>query len=272
MHKEKTENIDMNDNGKRGLDKQISSDAGNTESTIETADDDLQGTEFSYEGKEEIAGGPRRLLRFDSQQLHLQGSFSDGTIDNNTLEYVEVRLPCGVRAMCSHQVLAKCPLVLRSLQTDAQRLFTILPRSVHGLLRRTNIWVNASYSYGSFDYPRILRHSTVHHSEGWLVHCARDNPNKACSIEIYECQNYERMRLHWNGAGLLLHEFCHLIHQFCLGLDDAKVMDLYHKANDSGKYNQVPRRDWAGCEQTHDMGKFYRTRCFSYSFAKSLVC
>lgn len=344
MHEEKTENMD--DDGEKGLDQQISSDEGKTESTVAAADDDLQGAEldqypptstapsasnigevkgsgpesevdqqkvfrafsfasakkeetekvvvdnaddqgggmqsdrvrtesidesseagtsrrsveFSYEGKEENVGRPRRTSRLDSEQLHLQGSFSDGVrsfsdgvIDNNTLEYVEVRLPCGVMAMCSPQVLANCPLVLRSLQIDAQRLFTILPRSVHDLLRRTNIWVNASYSYGSFDDPHILRHSTAHHSEGWLVHCARDIPKKACSIEIYDCQNYERMRLHWNGAGLLLHEFCHLIHQFCLDLDNAKVIDLYHKADNSGKYNQTPRRDWAGCEQTHDM-------------------
>ena len=116
--------------------------------------------------------------------------------------------------------------------------------------------MNASYSYGSFDDPQILRHSTAHHSEEWLVDIAKDRPEKACSIEIYDCRYYERMRLHWNGAGLLLHEFCHLVHQFCLGLDNAKVLELYQKADCSGKYNQTPRRDWAGCDKTHDMGKF----------------
>jgi len=113
--------------------------------------------------------------------------------------------------------------------------------------------VNASYSYGSFDYPQILRHSTAHHSEDWLVKIAKDMPEKACGIEIYDCQYYEQMRLHWNGAGLLLHEFCHLVHQFCLGLDNTKVLELYRKADSSGKYNQTPRRDWAGCEKTHDL-------------------
>jgi hypothetical protein len=63
------------------------------------------------------------------------------------------------------------------------------------------------------------------------------------------------MRLHWNGCGLLLHELSHLIHQFCLGLDDPRVQRLYEQAEKSGAYDQTLRRDWAGMEEDYDMGE-----------------
>jgi hypothetical protein len=176
-------------------------------------------------------------------------------IDNTSLVYLEIMLPCGVLAMCSPEVISSCPMVLRSLQTDLQQLFKILPTSVHDLVKRTSIWVNASYFYGPRDDPRVLRHSTAHHTEGWLIHCANDIPDKARGIEIYNCHAFERMRLHWNGCGLLLHEFCHLIHQFCLDLDNEKVNQLYEDARYSGRYDQTLRRDWAGLDEDYDMGE-----------------
>jgi hypothetical protein len=63
------------------------------------------------------------------------------------------------------------------------------------------------------------------------------------------------MRLHWNGCGLLLHELCHLIHQFCLGLDDQRVQRLYEQAEKSKIYDQTLRRDWAGMKEDYDMGE-----------------
>jgi hypothetical protein len=56
------------------------------------------------------------------------------------------------------------------------------------------------------------------------------------------------MRNHWNGCGLILHELCHLIHQQVLGLDCERVNALYKRACQSGRYNRVLRRDWAGKE------------------------
>ena len=67
------------------------------------------------------------------------------------------------------------------------------------------------------------------------------------------CFDFERMRLHWNGCGLILHEFCHLIHQFCLGLDCEKVEELYTEACTSGRYDKTLRRDWAGRNEDWDM-------------------
>jgi hypothetical protein len=66
------------------------------------------------------------------------------------------------------------------------------------------------------------------------------------------------MRLHWNGSGLLLHELCHLIHQFALpdGLDNEIVKKLYEEARNSGRYIHTLRRDWAGQEEDYDMGGF----------------
>lgn len=52
------------------------------------------------------------------------------------------------------------------------------------------------------------------------------------------------MRLHWNGAGLLLHEYCHLIHQRVFGLDDPLIYETFTTAKASKKYDNVPRRDW----------------------------
>jgi hypothetical protein len=91
-------------------------------------------------------------------------------IDNTSLIYIPVHLPCGILVYCSPEVLSRCPMVLRSLQTDLIQCLRILPWSVHAFVRRTVIWVNFSYSYGSCDDPRVLRHSTAHHEDGWLVH------------------------------------------------------------------------------------------------------
>jgi hypothetical protein len=84
---------------------------------------------------------------------------------------------------------------------------------------------------------------------------ARDRPDKTLGIEIYNCFDYRRMRLHWNGCGLILHELCHLIHQVVLpdGLDNAKVQSLFEKAQASGLYNRTLRRDWADMPVTYDM-------------------
>jgi hypothetical protein len=177
-------------------------------------------------------------------------------IDNRQLPYIPIRLPAsGVSVYCSPEVLSTCPMVLQSLQADVTQALRVLPPSVHALVRRTNLWVNASYSYGLSSDPQVLRHLTTHHQEGWLVECARDSPLKAGGIEVYSCWDFQAMRLHWNGSGLLLHELCHLIHQYCLedGLDNLAVEQLYRQARESGKYENVLRRDWAGLTEDYDL-------------------
>jgi hypothetical protein len=76
-------------------------------------------------------------------------------------------------------------------------------------------------------------------------------------VEIYSCYDFERMRLHWNGCGLLLHELCHLIHQFALedGLYNEVVLNTFKIACESGLYEETLRRDWAGLEEDSDMGR-----------------
>ena len=156
--------------------------------------------------------------------------------------------------MCRPEVLGRCPAVLRDLNGDIMQCLRVLPRSVHGLLRRTKVWVNASYRYGPIDKPRRVSHSTAHHYGGWLV-WARDKPEKARGIEIYNCYGYQKMRLHWNGAGLILHELFHLIHQLVLpyGLDNVRVKEIFHATKRNGRYEAVLRRDWAGNECEVDM-------------------
>jgi hypothetical protein len=170
-------------------------------------------------------------------------------IDNTQLVYMPIRLNCGITVYCSPQVLSTCPMILQSLQADVTRALNVLPPSVHSLLLKdVHIWVNASYSYGSTSDPCVLRHLTTHHHSGWLVDCAKDIPQKAPGIEVYNCWDYQKMRLHWNGCGLLLHEFCHVLHQYCLdgGLENRRVEALYVAAKRSKKYDNVLRRDWAG--------------------------
>jgi hypothetical protein len=88
-----------------------------------------------------------------------------------------------------------------------------------------------------------------------LQNRARDRPEKMHGVEIYDCQEYLRMRLHWNGAGLICHELCHLIHQFALdnGLANATVVQAYLNAKASQRFDKSKRRDWAGLECDSDI-------------------
>lgn len=173
-------------------------------------------------------------------------------IDNSKLTYIPMHVSCGVTVFCRPDVLTKCPEILCDLDVDLRQCLRILPRSTHGLIRRTNIWVNTTYYYGSSIKPKNVNHSTAHHDKGWLL-WACDKVEKAPGIEIYNCFDYRRMRWHWNGSGLLLHELCHIIHQFCLGLDNEIVQEAYVQAKDSGIYDSILRRDWAGLDVDKDL-------------------
>jgi len=102
--------------------------------------------------------------------------------------------------------------------------------------------------------PKIVYHTTAHHFAGWLL-CVRDNPEKKESLEIYNASEYQRMRLHYNGSGLILHELCHIMHQKILpgGLANAMVIEIHKIAKESGKYRKVLRRDWALKDVDTDM-------------------
>lgn len=175
-------------------------------------------------------------------------------IDNSSNVYMEVALSCGVTALCAPDVLISYPSVLYDLESDLMDCLRILPRSVHRLIRRTRIWVNASYRYGSVHDPVIVNHTTAHHHPGWLA-WTHDRLDKAHGIEIYNCSDYQRMRLHWNGCGLILHELCHIIHQFVLpdGLHNVQILRAYECARSSGLYENVRRRDWAGKDEDYDL-------------------
>jgi hypothetical protein len=114
--------------------------------------------------------------------------------------------------------------------------------------------VNYSFAHGPAEAPTFLNHTTAHHHESWLAQ-TRDRLDKALGVEIYSARDYRRMRLHWNGCGLLLHEYCHLIHQLALtdGLANVRVRKAHLLAQVSGLYDCVRRRDWAGLEQDFDL-------------------
>lgn len=112
--------------------------------------------------------------------------------------------------------------------------------------------------YGERCFPFLLRTfyfflSQLSHYTSYVS--VRDKSEKSNSIEIYNAGEYQRMRLHYNGYGLLLHELCHIIHQQVLpdGLDNAMVIEIHKVAKESGKYKKVLRRDWALKEVDTDM-------------------
>ena len=169
-------------------------------------------------------------------------------IDNSNLTYIPIHLMCGVTVQCRPDVLTRCPQILRDLEADVRQCLSVLPKSTHSLVRRTNIWVSTTYYYGPSSDPHHVNHTTTHHHEAWLM-SQLDRPEKAPGIEIYNCFDYRRMRWHWNGCGLLLHELCHVIHNICLSLDNPAVEEAYEVAKQSGRYDVILRRDWAG---SHD--------------------
>jgi hypothetical protein len=67
---------------------------------------------------------------------------------------------------------------------------------------------------------------------------------------------------------LILHELCHLIHQFALsgGLNNKAVETLYKESLNSGLYEHTLRRDWAGQEEDYDMGGFFSTTNTKHDF------
>ena len=225
-------------------------DDDDNEGNSDEDDNGSYGEDNGSYGEEGNSNDESKNLQQNPYQDYLNTTADSTMIDNRQLTYIPIRLACGVCVYCSPDVLSNCPMVLRCIQADLTRAFKILPLSVHELIRkRTNLWLNwRGYAYGKQANPTILRHVTTHHSPGWLMECAIDTPQKAMGIEIYSCVDYQKMRLHWNGSGLLIHELCHLIHQCCLedGLENQTVEALYERANISGKYEKVLRRDWAG--------------------------
>jgi len=212
----------------------------------------------------------------EEQRQGLSIHQADRWIDNRNNIYQKVVLECGSTVMFRPEVLELCPMFLRDLSDDVNGALAALPCSVHNLVRRTVLWINASYSYGPTSHPSKVIHSTVHHDAAWL-HENFDDPRKVHGIEVYSCVEYQRSRLHWNGCGLLLHEFCHLIHQFVVydGLNNQgmnsnsifscvdahhnpflyfaiDIMRLYKILKCSKKYERVPRRDWGGRTVEHD--------------------
>lgn len=241
-------------------------------SLLARGNDSPEGKVENEERRQSSRNNANRLLSGGDDEPTVDTQFSEGRkgfnilrnsesfspppsmIDNTELVYIPMLLQCGVMAHCRPDVLVRCPLVLRDLNCDIFGALEVLPPSVHALVKRTNIWINTTYYYGTRESPRNVNHSTTHHHEGWLI-WVRDKREKTLGIEIYNCFEYQKMRLHWNGCGLVLHELCHLIHQVALheGLDNSTVQEAHARAKASGRYNEVLRRDWAGMPCETDM-------------------
>jgi hypothetical protein len=90
-------------------------------------------------------------------------------IDNSRNFYLPMNLRSGMKMMCRPEVLTTCPEILECLESDCQSCLNLLPPSVLPLVKRTVIWVNASYVYGTVLSPQIVSHTTAHHSKDWLL-------------------------------------------------------------------------------------------------------
>ena len=94
---------------------------------------------------------------------------SSTLIDNSRNIYVRIRFRCGGIVMCRPEVFWKCPAVLQVLYEDMCNILALLPSSLRPLLRRTKIWVNHEYAYGSKHKPIEVTHSTAHYHHEWLL-------------------------------------------------------------------------------------------------------
>ena len=202
----------------------------------ETEDQDSTGSSDSEDLQQSSFGVPYRTL-----------------VDNTQLVYHEYILPhTHIHIHVRPNLLPRIHSICTILDQDLQDCIHVLPSSVHALVRRTHFWINDVYAMGPCEDPIRPNNSTAHHHPAWLVG-ARDRPEKALGIEVYSWNDFECMRLHWNGCGLLLHELCHLIHQQVMGLEDPSIEKLYQSAQDSGLYQRMARRDWAGKTQECDL-------------------
>ena len=206
--------------------------------------------ECAVEASSTIAKG-----KASSYLSHQSLTAPPASIQNTSLLYVPIKLRCGVTAQCQPNVFVHCRQVLTYLNADVTQCLHVLPPSVHALVKRTTIWINMEYSYGTVSNPKRIKHITTHHHAAWLIAVAHDKPQKTMSVEIYSAAEYCRNRLQYNGSGLLLHEYCHLIHQLVLpnGLENETVVLMYSRMKRSGRYDRVFRRDWAGLEVERDM-------------------
>lgn len=89
-------------------------------------------------------------------------------IDNTRRRYNPIQLICGVTVQLGEDVLRDSPDIIDILTHDLSSCLSVLPASVGRLVKRTNIWVNRSYSYGSIHTPTVLSHTNAHHFAGWL--------------------------------------------------------------------------------------------------------
>ena len=105
----------------------------------------------------------------DIKVMYSKAANYEDMIDNSRINYVPIKLRCGVVAMCRTNVLTCCPSVLQCLNKDILQCLEIMPCAVHALILRTRIWVNLSYSYGPKGNPRLLCHTTAHHHDAWLL-------------------------------------------------------------------------------------------------------
>ena len=90
-------------------------------------------------------------------------------IDNSQRRYNPIRLKCGVTVQLGENVLRDSPDIIDIMNHDVSSCLSVLPASTRALIRRTNVWVNRKYAYGSINAPTVLSHTTAHHFPGWLL-------------------------------------------------------------------------------------------------------
>ena len=89
-------------------------------------------------------------------------------IDNTQRCYDPIDLKCGVTVQMGENVSRDSPEIIDIINNDLTYCLKVLPKSVGGLVKRTQIWINRSYEYGNIYEPTVLSHTTAHHFPGWL--------------------------------------------------------------------------------------------------------
>jgi hypothetical protein len=108
----------------------------------------------------------------------------------------------------------------------------VLPARALSRLRRVNIWIE----WNDPKYPG----GVYHPGREWLQENGY-NPEMAGGIELGNARNFLSWTQDADQPMMVLHELAHAYHDQVLGFDHQGILQAYHKAKKSGKYNKVQR-------------------------------
>jgi hypothetical protein len=119
---------------------------------------------------------------------------------------------------------------LSMLANHLQRIAILVPPGPLAKLRNVAIWVE-------YDHPRIGGMS-YHPSEGWL-RANRHDPRLAKKVHIALASQLLSRQQMLKHPAVILHELAHAYHDQVLDFDEVRIRDVFDKAKESGRYEEV---------------------------------